>query len=126
MNAVQKRVDFECQIVTMIDNDGFDVRCLWFTNEAHFHLNGIINKQNWSFWDSENPHLCEEKALHSSKFTAWAAVCVRGIISPFFVGETIPTERYVTILEQFVRNQLALKDRPSTDWFMQDGLDHIE
>ena len=43
------------------------------------------------------------------------------IIGPFFVRETITTERYVTILEQFVSTQLALEDRPSANWFMQDA-----
>lgn len=94
MKAVQQRVDFANQILTMIDTDGFDVGCIWFTDEAHFHLNGIVNKQNWRFWGSENPHLCEEKALYSPKVTAWAAVCARGIIGPFFVRETVTTERY--------------------------------
>lgn len=121
MKAVQQRVDFANQILTMIDTDGFDVGCIWFTDEAHFHLNGIVNKQNWRFWGSENPHLCEEKALYSPKVTAWAAVCARGIIGPFFVRETVTTERYVKILEQFVSTQLALVDRPGIDWFMQDG-----
>ena len=37
-------------------------------DEAHFRLNGIVIKQNWKFWDSENLHLCEEKALIFVKF----------------------------------------------------------
>ncbi|GBL83076.1 hypothetical protein AVEN_165303-1 [Araneus ventricosus] len=34
--------------------------------------------------------------------------------------ETISSERYITILEQFVSTQLALEDRPRIEWFMQD------
>ncbi|GBM23650.1 hypothetical protein AVEN_117398-1 [Araneus ventricosus] len=95
----------------MIDNEGFDVGCIWFADEAHFHLNGFVNKQNGRFWGSENPHLCEETPLHSPKVTAWVAVCSRGITGPFFMRETISSERYITILEQFVSTQLALEDR---------------
>ncbi|GBM26099.1 hypothetical protein AVEN_12855-1 [Araneus ventricosus] len=105
----------------MIDNEGFDVGCIWFTDEAHFHLNGFVNKQNWRFWGSENPHLNEEKPLHSPKVTAWVAVCSKGIIGPFFMRETISSERYITILEEFVSTHLALEDRPRIEWFMQDG-----
>ncbi|GBO07359.1 hypothetical protein AVEN_34532-1 [Araneus ventricosus] len=47
VRAVQQRVDFANQMFTMIDSEGFDVGCIWFTDEAHFHLNGIVNKQNW-------------------------------------------------------------------------------
>ncbi|GBM35696.1 hypothetical protein AVEN_260819-1 [Araneus ventricosus] len=50
VRAVQQRVDFANQMLTMIDSEGFDVGCIWFTDEAHFHLNGIVNKQNWRFW----------------------------------------------------------------------------
>ena len=46
VKTVQQRVDFANQSLTMIDNDGFDVSCTCFTDEVHFHLNGIVNKQN--------------------------------------------------------------------------------
>ncbi|GBN35678.1 hypothetical protein AVEN_121275-1 [Araneus ventricosus] len=68
--AVRQRFDFANEILTVIDNEGFDVGCIWFTDEAHFYLNGFVNKQNWRFWGSENPHLCEEKPQHSPKITA--------------------------------------------------------
>ncbi|GBO21569.1 hypothetical protein AVEN_148389-1, partial [Araneus ventricosus] len=57
IKAVRQRFDFANEILTMIDNEGFDVGCIWFTDEALFHLNGFMNKQNWIFWGSENPHL---------------------------------------------------------------------
>ncbi|GBO21533.1 hypothetical protein AVEN_63098-1 [Araneus ventricosus] len=109
----------------MIDNEGFDVGCIWFTDEAHFHLNGFVHKQKWRFWGSENLHLCEEKPLHSPEVTAWVAVCSRSIIGPFVMQETISSERYITILEQFVSTQLALEDQPRIEWFMKMGFDHI-
>ncbi|GBM73819.1 hypothetical protein AVEN_80248-1 [Araneus ventricosus] len=121
IKAVRQRFDFANEILTMIDNEGFDVICNWFTDKAHSHLNGYVNKQNWRFWGSENPHWCEEKPLHSPKVTAWVAVCSRGIIGPFFMRETISSERYITILEQFVSTQLALEDQPRIEWFIQDG-----
>ncbi|GBM50518.1 hypothetical protein AVEN_160740-1 [Araneus ventricosus] len=112
IKAVRQGFDFANEILTMIDNEGFDVGCIWFTDEAHFHLNGFVNRQNWRFWGSENPHLCEERPLHSPKVTAWVAVCSRGNIGTFFMQETISSELYITILEQFVSTQLALEDLP--------------
>ncbi|GFW12757.1 uncharacterized protein TNCV_3884671 [Trichonephila clavipes] len=91
VRTVQQRDDFANQMLTMIDSEGFDVDCNWFTDEAHFHLNGFVNKHN------------------------------RGIIGPFFIRETVTSERYVTILEFFVATQQVLKNRPRTEWFMQDG-----
>ena len=47
---------------------------IWFTDEAHFHLCGHINSQNYRFWGSENPHVVKEKPLHVEKCTAWCAI----------------------------------------------------
>ncbi|GBM35788.1 hypothetical protein AVEN_108978-1 [Araneus ventricosus] len=44
IKAGRQRFDFANEIFTMIDNEGFDVGCIWFTDEAHFHLNGFVNK----------------------------------------------------------------------------------
>lgn len=119
-SAVRQRLDFANRMLNMI-NEGFDVDCIWFTDEAHFHLNGFANKQNWRFWGSENPYLCEAKPLHCPKLTVWAAVCSRGIIGPFFIHGTITSERYVAILRQFVATHRAFEDPPDSEWFMQDG-----
>ncbi|GBN68580.1 hypothetical protein AVEN_195974-1 [Araneus ventricosus] len=85
IKAVRQRFDYANEMLTMIDIEIFDVSCIWFTYEAHFQLNGFVKKQNWRFWESENPHLCEEKPLHSPKVTAWVAVYSRCIIGPFFL-----------------------------------------
>ncbi|GBM29000.1 hypothetical protein AVEN_40751-1 [Araneus ventricosus] len=122
IKAVRQRFDFANEIPTMIDNEGFDVGFIWFRDEAHIHLNGFVNKQNWRFWGSENPHLCEEKPLHSPNVTAWVEECSRGIFGPFFMRETISSARYSTILEQLDSTQLALEDRTRIEWFMQDGV----
>ena len=53
----------------LIDENEICVSCVWFTNEAHSHLEGYVNKQNWKIWDTENlsVHLAEE--LYSAKIT---------------------------------------------------------
>lgn len=52
---------------------------LWMSNEAHFHLNKTVNKQNRSYWAPEHPHLIH---LHYEKeVTIW---CTIGIIGPNF------------------------------------------
>ena len=39
--------------------------------EAHFLLNGTVNKQNFRYWASENPHELHRRPLRSPKVTAW-------------------------------------------------------
>ncbi|GBN03245.1 hypothetical protein AVEN_229024-1 [Araneus ventricosus] len=51
IKSVRQRFDFAKEILTMIDNQGFDVGCMWFTDEAHFHLNGFVNNKTGDFGD---------------------------------------------------------------------------
>ena len=40
------------------------------SDEAHFHLSGYVNKQNYRFWGTENPRVMHEEPLHPLKVTA--------------------------------------------------------
>lgn len=40
---------------------------LIMSDEAHFHLNGYVNKQNCRYWGEQNPRQIHEKPLHSAK-----------------------------------------------------------
>lgn len=39
-------------------------RNIIFSDEAHFHLDGVVNKQNYRFWSKNNPQLLLETSLH--------------------------------------------------------------
>ena len=41
------------------------------SDEAHFHLNGSVNKQNFRYWASQNPHEVHERPFQSPKVTVW-------------------------------------------------------
>ena len=44
------------------------------TNEAHFHLDGFVNKQNARFWASENPKVIHQRPLHAAKVPVWCGI----------------------------------------------------
>ena len=44
------------------------------SDEAHFHLIGCVNKQNFRYWARANPHELHERPLHSERVTVWCAV----------------------------------------------------
>jgi len=52
------------------------------SDEAHFHLNGVVNKQKLSIL--ENPRNLHERPLHSPKVTVWSAISKRDIIDLYF------------------------------------------
>lgn len=39
------------------------------SDEAHFHLDGFVNRQNCRVWGSENPRVISEKQMHSQRVT---------------------------------------------------------
>ncbi|CAK9813004.1 hypothetical protein ANTPLA_LOCUS7629 [Anthophora plagiata] len=40
-----------------------------FSDEAHFHLDGFVNRQNCRIWGSENPREIVEKQMHPQRVT---------------------------------------------------------
>ncbi|GFY17552.1 hypothetical protein TNCV_3519071 [Trichonephila clavipes] len=51
-----------------------------FSDEAHFWLNGYINKQNCRIWSEANPQVYVETPLHPEKLTVWCALWAGGIL----------------------------------------------
>ncbi|GFW96919.1 hypothetical protein TNCV_2160541 [Trichonephila clavipes] len=51
-----------------------------FSDEAHFWLNGYVNKQNCRIWSEANPQMYVETPLHPGKLTVWCALWAGGIL----------------------------------------------
>ncbi|GFW43940.1 hypothetical protein TNCV_231791 [Trichonephila clavipes] len=51
-----------------------------FSDEAHFWLNGYVNKQNCRIWSEANPQVYVETPLHAEKLTVWCTLWAGGII----------------------------------------------
>ncbi|GFX38097.1 hypothetical protein TNCV_3836961 [Trichonephila clavipes] len=50
------------------------------SDEAHFWLNGYVNKQNGCVWSEANPQVYVETPLHPEKLTVWSALWAGGIL----------------------------------------------
>ncbi|GFW24275.1 uncharacterized protein TNCV_605251 [Trichonephila clavipes] len=53
-------------------------------DEAHFWLNGYVNKQNCHIWSEANLQVYVETPLHPEKLTVWCDLWAGGIIGPYF------------------------------------------
>ena len=99
------------------------------SDEAHFHLSGMVNKQNFRYWSQNNPRELHQRPLHSPKVTVWCAMASFGVWGPYFFEEegatvTVTSDRYCEMLERFLRPKVAqlLADyEPDDVWFQQDG-----
>ncbi|GFW91585.1 uncharacterized protein TNCV_4500051 [Trichonephila clavipes] len=50
------------------------------SDEAHFWLNGYVNKQNCRIWSEANPQVYVETPLHPEKLTVWCVLWAGGIL----------------------------------------------
>lgn len=97
-----------------------------FSDEAHFWLNGYVNKQNCRIWSEDNPQVYVETPLHPEKLTVWCALWAGGIIGPYFfkndAGQnvTVNGDRYRAMITDFFVPQLNNHDVQEL-WFQQDG-----
>ena len=106
------------------------------TNECQVHLSGLVNKQNFRYWEAHNP---ENEQVNESprsvlKVTAWVAIGWDGIIGPYFFenddGKTVTVDQinHRRMLEKFYLPELRRKARIRdnrilirTQWFQQGG-----
>ncbi|GFW99224.1 tc3a_0 protein [Trichonephila clavipes] len=51
-----------------------------FSDEAHYWLNGYVDKQNCRIWSEANRQVYVETPLHPEKLTVWCALWAGGIL----------------------------------------------
>ncbi|GFY10880.1 transposable element Tc3 transposase [Trichonephila clavipes] len=96
-------------------------------DEAHFSLNGYVNKQNCRIWSEANPQVYVEIPLHPEKLTVWCALWAGRIIGPYFFKNdechndvTVNGDRYRAMITNFFIPELNNHDVQEL-WFQQDG-----
>ncbi|GFT69693.1 putative transposable element [Trichonephila clavipes] len=96
------------------------------SDEAHFCLNGYVNKQNCRIWSEANQQVYVETPLHPEKLTVWCALWVGGIIGPYFFKNdlghnvTVNGDRYRAMITNFFIPELNNHDVQKL-WFQQDS-----
>ncbi|KAL7631743.1 UNVERIFIED_CONTAM: hypothetical protein RMT77_017952 [Armadillidium vulgare] len=105
-------------------------RKIIFSDEAHFHLSGFVNKQNCSIWaNAANPRVIVEKPMHPQRVTVWCGLWAGGIIGPYFfqneAGQAVTVNggvRYREMITNFLWHELEEgMDVDDMWWFQQDG-----
>ena len=78
-----------------------------FSNEAHFWLNGDVNKQNCQFWTEDQPEALQKLLMHPAKVIVWCGLRAGSIIGPYFYKDaanrnvTVNGERYREMKSNF-------------------------
>ena len=100
-----ERLAFCQDISQRIENDPGLLDLIFFSDEAHCHLSGHINRQNMRFWAQGQPHEHTHRPLTQEKVTVWCAIGRNGIIGPYFFEDgdgnrvTVDTDRYIALMQ---------------------------
>ncbi len=105
--AVGKRLNFVMEFGAYLDAHPSLLPLICFSDEAHFWLEGYVNKRNCRIWASSNPDVFLTQNLHPKKITVWVVLSTQGLIGLIFVEKNVDGPVYWNIL----------KKRPSKgDW----------
>ena len=116
----QPRLQYAVRLRELAKNESNFFDILIMSDEAHFHLNGFVNKQNCRFWAKKNPRAVHQRELHPVK----CAITANEIIGPYFFEDddgnavSVTGERYRVMLRNFLWPAIENRVRM---WFQQDG-----
>jgi len=94
------------QLLEMLNDDGVIITVLMI-EEAHIHLSGYVNKQDYHYWAPENPQELISVFSIAKDLTVYCGIASFGVLGLYFfeVNEgaavTATSERYVAILRNF-------------------------
>lgn len=117
----QSRVAFALAQINILNEEPDFLNNIIFSDEAHFHLNGAVNRHNFRYWSTDNPQWYEEKPLHSPRVTVWAAIGRSGIVGPFFFDNNVNGANYLHMLQTQFLPQIEHNPQFQTMVFQQDG-----
>ena len=117
-----RRFNFAVEMCEMIDQGRIDVNKIIFSDEAHFWLDGYVNRQNYRFWGSEKPSFVETTPLHPQKLTVFCAISSDAIYGPIFIRQTVDADVYEGLLtDYFLPEATNMGWMDGQHWFQQDG-----
>ena len=96
------RLEFANDKLLRQSNDPQRLNNLVFSDEAHFSLDGTVNRHNFRYWSDTNPNWMQKQPLHSPRTTVWVAIGIlTGIIGPFFFDDNLNKDSYLAMLQDF-------------------------
>lgn len=111
------RSDFASEMLQRVDASPDYLQQVCFSDEATFHVSGVVNRHNCRIWGDENPHVTCELERGTPKVNVWAGLMHNMVIGPFFfIEKTVVGIAYLDMLEQY-----ALPQLPQHTTFQQDG-----
>ena len=117
----EARFEFAKSVLDKLRTNSNFLKMIMFSDEAIFHLEGGVNRQNSSHWSTSNPQWLVEKSLNSPRVMVWGAVGEAGVIGPTFFTGNVDADSYLKLLEEEFFPVFSGYRNQSKLVFQQDG-----
>lgn len=116
-----QRVLFSQDMISRIDENPDSLDNFLWTDEAAFHLKGVVSTHYLRIWSADNPHAVVEAAAVSPKVTVWMGMTRNFILKPYFFQGNVNGEKYRVMLTSHVIPQLKHLRKYSRVIYQHDG-----
>ncbi|KAI6661966.1 hypothetical protein LOD99_9635 [Oopsacas minuta] len=123
----EKRLAFAKLIAGKVEKKEIDIGNIDWSDEAHFHISGHVNKQNMRIWGEEKSDPLDSKPLTQEKVTVWCSVGSKRIIGPYFYENnegsrvTVNGVQYLDMLKSYYIPTLRRRKELGSITFQLDG-----
>ncbi|KAJ8912721.1 hypothetical protein NQ315_012275 [Exocentrus adspersus] len=88
--------DFERRIVA--ENEDF-FKFVLFTDECTFHRNGFVNRHNFHYYDTQNPHIVQvNNHQYNWSINVWGGILHNYVIGPYIFQGSVTGEVFLNCL----------------------------
>jgi len=121
----EMHLQFCCQSVEILTENPDLLNKLLMSDEAHFHVYGTVNKQNFRYWSAASPHELHQCPTYDPNVTIWYTVWSSRVTGPYFFeyedgkAITVTWQSYAEMINEFLSPNLPPNN--GTLWFQQDG-----
>ena len=116
-----RRVEFcETMLAWFEDCPELSSKILW-TDEAVFRVGGFVNRHNCHYWCESDPKEITERCQNRPTVTVWCGLSSTRILGPYIIRDTMNSQRYLHMLENFVWPTITEWEEANELIFMQDG-----
>ena len=89
------------RVQEMVAVEILDLKNINLSDESHFFVNGMSNRQNFTMWSATKPEFQVSIPLHSAKMAVWCGLTATEIIGPLFYEN--PVMRPALIITKTLR-----------------------
>lgn len=118
-----KRVEFCRWAQEQIQNNAYFFEYVLFGDEATFHKNGNVNRHNFHYYSTSNPHHILTNSQTRWSLNVWAGILGNYVIGPYFFEDHLNGEMYLHFLDSELPElleEVPLNIRQKM-WILHDG-----